>query len=129
MTRRHSFGPLELKILGLFVAGEALAAGDVQARLDAAGDDLAYTTVMTVLSRLAEKGALSRKRDGKRYLYTASARAAKLKVGVLSRIQRALFNESSLPSIAALIDEGALSASELRALRKLVDDKLKERKS
>lgn len=32
--------------------------------------DIAYTTVMTTLARLHEKGLLARERDGKRYLYT-----------------------------------------------------------
>ncbi len=32
--------------------------------------DIAYTTVMTTLVRLHEKGVLERRRDGKRYLYT-----------------------------------------------------------
>lgn len=36
----------------------------------AAERDIAYTTVMTTVSRLHEKGMLSRERDGKRYLYT-----------------------------------------------------------
>ena len=34
---------------------------------------IAYTTVMTTLARLHEKGLLARERDGKRYLYTPKA--------------------------------------------------------
>ena len=34
--------------------------------------DLAYTTVMTVLDRLAKKGLVSRERDGRAYLYAAA---------------------------------------------------------
>lgn len=33
------------------------------------GRDIAYTTVMTTMSQLYEKGLLARRRDGKRYLY------------------------------------------------------------
>ena len=54
-------------------ADGALAAGsgpmtpsDVQAELDS---DLAYTTVMTTLTRLFDKGALSRERVGRAYAY------------------------------------------------------------
>lgn len=32
---------------------------------------IAYTTVMTTLARLHDKGVLDRRRDGKRYLYSA----------------------------------------------------------
>lgn len=34
--------------------------------------DLAYTTVMTVLDRLAKKGLVSRERDGRAYRYAAA---------------------------------------------------------
>lgn len=35
-------------------------------------DTTAYTTVMTVLSRLAEKGLLTRKKEGKTFVYAPS---------------------------------------------------------
>jgi predicted transcriptional regulator len=126
VTRRHTFGPLELKILGLFGAEDALGATEVQARLQAEGDELAYTTVMTVLSRLAEKGALVRRREGKRFLYRAGRNTARLKSGVVARLHQALFAGTRLKPFAALLDGEDLSGDELRALRKLVDAKLKE---
>ena len=128
MTRTHAFGPLELKILGLFAGDETLSATDVQTRLEAGDDALAYTTVMTVLVRLADKGALARQRDGKRYLYRTSRQATKLKAGFLSTVQESLFNDARLKPLAALLDADALSTEELRALRKLVDAKLKAHK-
>jgi BlaI family penicillinase repressor len=129
VTRQHDFGPLELKILGLFVGDDALSAGDVQARLSSDGDELAYTTVMTVMARLADKRALSRRRDGKRFVYKASRGAAKLKTGLVARLQRTLFAGTRLKPFAALLDEDELSDDELRALRRLVDAKIKERHS
>jgi len=43
--------------------------GHVHERLEAERD-IAYTTVMTTVSRLFDKGLLERQRDGRRYLYT-----------------------------------------------------------
>jgi len=37
---------------------------------------LAYTTVMTVMARLADKGILSRRREGRGYVYEATAEDA-----------------------------------------------------
>ena len=46
------------------------APGDVLAALDASGSPrLAYTTITTILVRLADKGYLERHRDGRRFLY------------------------------------------------------------
>lgn len=42
---------------------------DIMARLGADGRELAYTTVMTVLVRLWEKGYLVRRKQGKAFLY------------------------------------------------------------
>ncbi|MCA9629814.1 MAG: BlaI/MecI/CopY family transcriptional regulator, partial [Myxococcales bacterium] len=47
-----------------------LAVADVQRVLERARD-IAYTTVMTTLVRLHEKGLLERERDGRRFLYRA----------------------------------------------------------
>lgn len=46
---------------------------EVHDRLNAArGQALAYTTVMTVMARLAEKGVLGRRREGRGYVYEAA---------------------------------------------------------
>lgn len=50
----------------LAAAGEALTPAQVQESLDG---DLAYTTVMTALSRLHAKGTVSRERAGRAYAY------------------------------------------------------------
>ncbi len=64
----RSRGVLEREILTcLAAADEPLSAGQVQAAL---GGELAYTTVMTTLSRLYAKGALERALAGRAYHYS-----------------------------------------------------------
>ena len=81
---------------------------------------------MTVLSRLHEKGVLTRKRDKKRFLYALSQSAPARTSSLVERIHRTLFNTVRTRPIAALIEEDGLTTEELRALRALVDEKLKE---
>lgn len=58
----------------LWSHGPDLSVRDVMDRLTAAGSkELAYTTVMTVLDRLAKKGLADRTRDGRAWRYTAAA--------------------------------------------------------
>ena len=60
-------GALEREVLAcLAAAGRPLSPGEVRAEL---GDDLAYTTVMTTLSRLHAKGAITRQAAGRGYQY------------------------------------------------------------
>jgi len=71
----------------LWEAAEPLTVRDV---LDALNESrtppLAYTTVMTVISRLAEKGAATRVKQGKGYAYTAAVgNEAELAVRTLLR--------------------------------------------
>src|SRR4051794_41103957 len=55
----------------LWAADRALTVRDVHEQLSATRD-LAYTTVMTVLDRLAKKGLTQRERDGKAWRYRAA---------------------------------------------------------
>jgi predicted transcriptional regulator len=62
-------GELEAVVMGiLWSRPEWLAVRDVHEVLSA-DRDLAYTTVMTVLDRLAKKGLATRRLDGRAWLY------------------------------------------------------------
>ncbi len=116
-----------MRVLGSFSGTESLSVSDVRQRLYAHGAELAYTTVMTVLSRLHEKGLLVRHKDSRRFRYALAKDAVRVTTGIVARIHRALFHNVRLRPFAALLDEDELSTDELRALRKLVDAKLRGR--
>jgi predicted transcriptional regulator len=64
---RRQRGELESAVLAvLWEAGEPLVAAEVQERL---AGELAYTTVVTILSRLQAKGVLKRTPRGKAFAY------------------------------------------------------------
>jgi predicted transcriptional regulator len=59
---------LEHEVLAvLLAAGEPMTAAQVRSAM---GNSLAYTTVLTVLSRLADKGLALRERRGRAHVYT-----------------------------------------------------------
>jgi predicted transcriptional regulator len=64
---RRAFGELEGEVLAaLWAAATPLVPAEVQA---AVGGDLAYTTVMTILVRLHDKGVIEREKVGRAYAY------------------------------------------------------------
>jgi len=66
IARRRS-GELEGDVLAaLWSSPEPMVPAEVQA---AVGGDLAYTTVMTILVRLHDKGAIKREKVGRAYAY------------------------------------------------------------
>lgn len=68
--RRRERGDLENEVLAALVtAGRPATPGEVLQLLER---PLAYTTVMTTLSRLHEKGAVTRERAGRAYAYVTA---------------------------------------------------------
>jgi predicted transcriptional regulator len=68
--RRRERGDLENEVLAALVAaGRPATPGEV---LDLLARPLAYTTVMTTLSRLHDKGAVTRRRVGRAYAYATA---------------------------------------------------------
>ena len=71
MSDRRGAGELAGEVLGILqAAGQPLSPADVRARL---GGDLAYTTVVTIMSRLHAKGVLDRERAGRAFRYSPVA--------------------------------------------------------
>ena len=127
MTSAHELGPLEMEVLGLVDKAGPADVTAIQALLARKGSALAYTTVMTVLSRLHEKGALAREKQGKRFVYSAARGSNALKNSMLKRIQSALFKGKGASPVVALLDAEQLSSAELRELRRWVNARLRER--
>jgi predicted transcriptional regulator len=69
------FGSLEAAVMGaVWTAGQPVTVRAVVDDLNSERDEpLAYTTVMTVMGRLAKKGTLRRRKEGRGFLYEASA--------------------------------------------------------
>jgi predicted transcriptional regulator len=69
-THGRPRGALEREVLDcLAAAGRPLTPGEVRTDL---GDELAYTTIMTTLSRLHTKGAVARRPFGRGFAYELS---------------------------------------------------------
>jgi predicted transcriptional regulator len=127
MTSAHELGPLEMEVLGLVDKAGPADVAAIQALLARKGSALAYTTVMTVLSRLHEKGALTREKQGKRFVYSTARGGTAMKTSMLKRIQGALFKGKGVSPVVALLDAEQLTSDELRELRRWVNARLKER--
>ena len=83
----------------LGAAGRGLTAAQVLADL---GSDLAYTTVMTTLTRLHAKGVLARETSGRAYRYTIAAGPGTLAASVTAhRMLRLLDTEPDRAGVLA----------------------------
>jgi predicted transcriptional regulator len=111
---RRGAGELEAAVLSaLQAAGVALSPGQVRDRLDA---DLAYTTVVTILSRLHDKGVLERRKVGRAYAYAPVADEPGL---AARRMARVLDGEADRGAVLARFVSG-LSESDEELLRRML---------
>ena len=113
--RRH--GELERAVNEvLWDAESPCSVRDVQERL--ADPNLAYTTVMTVLDRLARKGLLRRERVGRAWYYSAMlSREAYVARVMLDALDGAADRDAALVHFAQ-----GVSAEEARLLRESLSD-------
>jgi len=112
-------GPLEAEVMDRLWKRRSATVRDIVEDLGRSRQ-LAYTTVMTIMTRLHAKGLLERTRDGKTYVYrpafTREERRARLSRD-LARGLVAEFGDAALVAFSAELD--TVDASHRAALRRL----------
>ncbi|MEU5582403.1 MULTISPECIES: BlaI/MecI/CopY family transcriptional regulator [Streptomyces] len=94
--RRRAQGELEQQVLAaLHAARGPVSAAWVQERI---GGDLAYTTVMTILTRLLAKDVVARERAGRSFAWTPASDEAGL---AAFRMRKVLDGESDREAVLA----------------------------
>jgi predicted transcriptional regulator len=89
---------------------------------------LAYTTVMTVMSRLAEKGILERRKEGRAFYYTPVASQQKVAGSLLNSLVRRLYDGATGKAIAQLLEtDENVDDAELERLEQLIRSKRRGR--
>lgn len=98
--------------------------GTVAEVRDALADDLAYTTVLTVLRTLQEKGYVRPVAEGRAHRYFPTVSQELAGKSVLARVLDKVFAGSTESLLTQLVSDRSVHADELRRLRKLLDDRL-----
>jgi predicted transcriptional regulator len=113
---KRAAGELEAAVLAVLqAAGSPLSPGAVRERI---GGDLAYTTVVTILSRLHDKGVLDRRKKGRAYLYVPVADEPGL---AARRMARVLDAEPDREAVLARFVSG-LSGADENLLRRMLGE-------
>jgi predicted transcriptional regulator len=116
-------GDLEQQVFAALAAGgRAMTTGEVR---DAIGGGLAYTTVMTVLTRLHAKGLATRERAGRSFAYTAVVDGAEVTAHQIHRLLDARGDRAAVLTRFA----SGLSPEESRLLVDLLDNETTDDRS
>lgn len=103
-----------------------LGSGTVSEVQEGLPDELAYTTVLTILRTLEKKGHLRHEAEGRAHRYVPLVQREEAQEGAVRRVTRKLFSGSPELLMAHLLGEKGLSEEQLRRLRALVDERLGE---
>ena len=118
-----SFTGRELDVMAVLWERGPSTVAEVRERLD---DELAYTTVLTVLRTLEAKGHARHASDGKAHRYEALVERDEAGKSALGRIVDKIFGGSRELLLAQLVDGRGVDDAELKRLRKVLSDRLKE---
>ncbi len=121
------FGDLQRAIIEIvWELGEATVR-DVWERLRRK-KEMAYTTVLTSMQRLERDGWLTHRAEGNKNIYVATRTRAEAGAGSVRTFLRQMFNGNAALLFQQLVEEDELSNRELQELKRLIEQKEKERK-
>ena len=105
-----------------------LGAATVAEVREALDERLAYTSVLSALQTLEEKGFVRHEAHGRAYKYLPVVGAARAGGSALARIRDAIFHGSAERMFAQLVSDKKLGRAELERMRRLLADRLEEEK-
>ena len=113
----------ELEVMEVLWERGSATVAEVREALE---DEMAYTTVLTVLRRLEEKGFVAHDEEGRAHRYRPLVERAQARESALERLTKKLFQGSPELLLTHLVSQKKLSKAELRRLRDLVEGQLPE---
>ncbi|HET9011950.1 MAG TPA: BlaI/MecI/CopY family transcriptional regulator [Gemmatimonadaceae bacterium] len=117
------FPPRELEVMSVLWRLGSATVTEVRDQLETG---LAYTSVLSALQTLEEKGYVRHEPEGRAYRYYAVVGAERAGGSALARIRDAIFHGSAERMFAQLVSDRKLGREELERMRRLLADRLKE---
>ena len=121
-TPRPPVSDAELEVLKVLWARGPGTVRDVEAGLRRRRPRLAYNTVLTLLSRLREKGYVEADRTDTAHVFRSIVSRDELLSQGLSTLADRVCDGTASPLVHALVRGQRLSAEDIAHLRKLLDD-------
>jgi BlaI family transcriptional regulator, penicillinase repressor len=116
-----AFTDRELDVMNVLWEQGSATVAEVQAALQ---DELAYTTVLTILRTLEEKGHVTHEEAGRAYRYEALVEREVAGASAVRRLLRKLFAGSPELLLTQLVTERGLTREQLASLRQMLDERL-----
>jgi BlaI family transcriptional regulator, penicillinase repressor len=116
-----SFTPRELDVMSILWRSGSGTVAEVR---EALGEELAYTSVLSVLQTLEEKGYVTHESEGRAYRYLPAVAPERAGRSAIARIREAIYQGSAEMMFAQLVSDRKLSREELERMRRLLTERL-----
>lgn len=113
----------ELRVLKALWGLGSATVRDVKDALAEAGDSSAYTTLMTLMNQLAQKGALDVDRERQPFVYRPAIRREQVLGQRLRQFVDQVFDGQAGELVMRLVEDEELSTDDLRRIERLIDDR------
>jgi len=117
----YHFPPRELAVMSVLWKLGSASVAEVREHLD---EDLAYTSVLSALQTLEDKGYVRHEPEGRAYRYFPTVAADKAGKSAIGRIKDAIFQGSAERMFAQLVSDKKLSRAELERMHALLAERL-----
>jgi predicted transcriptional regulator len=104
-----------------------LGSGTVAEVREKLPDDLAYTTVLSLIRTMAEKGLVRHEVEGRAHRYFPLVKEKAVRRSALKQLVETVFEGAPELLLTQLVSDRRLSDADLRRLRQLIDERLPER--
>ena len=111
----------ELRLMKVLWEQREGTVADVVAALDA--PPLAYTTVLTTLRTLEEKGYVAHRKDGRAFVYQPLVKRADAATSLLDTLLDRFFGNSPGVLAMSLVEDGRLSKKDIARLKQAIERK------
>ena len=115
-------GDAELEVLAILWDRGCATVREVLDVLNGRGKSLAYTTVLTFLTRLEQKGYATSNKSGLAYVYKAKVSRSKVARVRLRSVMQQLFDGAPGAMVLQLMETERFTPEELAQFRRLIDD-------
>jgi len=128
MTRPPSEFPTELELQFLKILWEKSPepVREIRDALAQSGRDIAHTSVITTLNTMVKKRFLTRRKVGKSFLFAPRITREQVSQSMLGDVLNRVFDGSAKAVVLGLFEQSDLKPNELRELRKLIDQRMRE---
>ncbi len=120
--KAKSFTDVELEFMQVIWNAGKASPDDIDRSLRENGRDISVGSIRNVLAIMQDKGYITRRKEGKAYLYRAAVGKDEARSNLIGDILSNMFDGSESLVVAALLDRKDIGRDELEKIKRMIQE-------